>query len=187
MARWTSDGTHDPGPPPVLADPLSGLVTGGRYEQEALRVRVVEPSMPDIAAVREAMHAMLDDESELLTAVEPEPETAAEPEPAPEAVSGPPTSEIPVQAPPPAEEPKAQTPPQIPPARREQAQPGMLSARIPTQRGGNDSAVSGEKPQGRSSRFSPGMAAIALLLLVIAVIAIVVVANLIGMIASLFS
>jgi hypothetical protein len=61
----TNDGTEDPVPPPVLADPLSGLVTGGRYEPEPLKVRVVEPPVPDIAAVREAMEGMLDDDSEL--------------------------------------------------------------------------------------------------------------------------
>ncbi|MPZ82066.1 MAG: hypothetical protein GEV28_17395 [Actinophytocola sp.] len=61
----TNDGTQDPGPPPVLADPLAGLVTGGRYEPEPLRVRVVEPSMPDISAVRAAMANVLDEDSEL--------------------------------------------------------------------------------------------------------------------------
>lgn len=61
----TNDGTQDPVPPPVLADPLSGLVTGGRYEPEPVTVRVVEPPMPDITAVREAMVGMLDDDSEL--------------------------------------------------------------------------------------------------------------------------
>lgn len=61
----TKDGTQDPGPPPVLTDPVSGLVTGSRYEPEPLKVRVVEPPMPDISAVREAMVGMLDDDSEL--------------------------------------------------------------------------------------------------------------------------
>jgi hypothetical protein len=61
----TNDGTQEPGPPPVLSDPLSGLVTGSRYEQEPVKVRVVEPPMPDISAVREAMEGMLDEDSEL--------------------------------------------------------------------------------------------------------------------------
>ncbi|HEY7595652.1 MAG TPA: hypothetical protein VH969_21040 [Actinophytocola sp.] len=61
----TNDGTHDPVPPPVLADPLAGLVTGARYEPEPLRVRVTEPPMPDISAVREAMASVLDENSEL--------------------------------------------------------------------------------------------------------------------------
>jgi|1186.fasta_scaffold115513_2 hypothetical protein len=61
----TNDGTHDPVPPPVLADPLSGLVTGARYDPEPLRVRVTTPPPPDIAAVREAMANVLDENSEL--------------------------------------------------------------------------------------------------------------------------
>src|SRR5262245_42314652 len=61
----TFDGTQDPVPPPVLADPLAGLVTGSRYEPETLRVRVSEPPLPDISAVREAMASVLDEDSEL--------------------------------------------------------------------------------------------------------------------------
>lgn len=68
----TNDGTQDPVPPPVLADPVSGLVTGSRYEPEPLRVRVTEPPMPDISAVREAMASVLDENSELsLSAIGP--------------------------------------------------------------------------------------------------------------------
>ncbi len=62
----TNDGTQDPVPPPVLADPLAGLVTGVRYEPAPLRVRVTEPPMPDISAVREAMASVLDADSELV-------------------------------------------------------------------------------------------------------------------------
>lgn len=61
----TNDGTQDPSPPPVLSDPLAGLVTGTRYEPDTLRVRVTGAPMPDISAVREAMAAVLDDDSEL--------------------------------------------------------------------------------------------------------------------------
>ncbi|MGH3761311.1 MAG: hypothetical protein ACRDTB_26550, partial [Actinophytocola sp.] len=61
----TNDGTQDPVPPPVLADPLAGLVTGNRYEPEPLRVRVTEPPLPDISAVRAAMASVLDEDSEL--------------------------------------------------------------------------------------------------------------------------
>lgn len=61
----TNDGTQDPVPPPVLADPLAGLVTGAGYQPEPLRVRVTEPPMPDISAVREAMASVLDENSEL--------------------------------------------------------------------------------------------------------------------------
>lgn len=52
------DGTQDPGPPPLMPDAL----TGGAYDTEAVRVRVVEPVMPDMTAVREAMKAVLDDD-----------------------------------------------------------------------------------------------------------------------------
>lgn len=66
MAKGTDpDGTQDPGPPPVHSDPLAGLVTGTGYQPEPLRVRVTEPPMPDIAAVREAMKSVLDADSEL--------------------------------------------------------------------------------------------------------------------------
>jgi hypothetical protein len=65
MASWTHDGTQEPVPPPMLPDPLSGLVTGRKFDAEAVRVRVVEPSMPDIEAVREAMASVLDEDSEL--------------------------------------------------------------------------------------------------------------------------
>ena len=43
------DGTQDPGPPPLMPDAL----TGSTYDTEPLRVRVVEPVMPDMSAVRE--------------------------------------------------------------------------------------------------------------------------------------
>jgi hypothetical protein len=59
------DGTEDPGPPPVLADPVSGLVTGTRYDSEQVTVRVAEPPQPDIAQVRKVMAEMLDEDSEL--------------------------------------------------------------------------------------------------------------------------
>jgi biotin carboxyl carrier protein len=48
-----------------MGDPLSGLVTGRHYDAESVRVRVVEPSMPDIVAVREAMASVLDEDSEI--------------------------------------------------------------------------------------------------------------------------
>jgi hypothetical protein len=64
MASWNHDGTQDPGPPPLMNDPLSGLVTGGRYDGDAVRIRVVEPAKPDIEAVRTAVESMLDESSE---------------------------------------------------------------------------------------------------------------------------
>ncbi|HEY0448211.1 hypothetical protein [Actinophytocola sp.] len=120
----TNDGTQDPGPPPVLADPLAGLVTGDRYEAEPLRVRVVEPPKPDISAVREAMAGMLDDDSELnLDAMVPWPDSSADRE---TERPGPPAGEIPAQAPPPAAEPAPTPPVGIPVAK-------VPVTRVPTQ------------------------------------------------------
>lgn len=65
MASWNHDGTQDPGPPPLMSDPLSGLVTGGKYDGDSVRIRVVEPAAPDIEAVRTAMESVLDENSEL--------------------------------------------------------------------------------------------------------------------------
>jgi len=106
----TNDGTQDPVPPPVLADPLAGLVTGAGYQPEPLRVRVTEPPMPDISAVREAMASVLDEDSELdLGAIGPaadfftdsagttrseQAEPPAAPEPAPDAAA--PVAQVPV-------------------------------------------------------------------------------------------
>jgi hypothetical protein len=53
-----------------MADPLSGPVIGGK-DAEAVRVRVVEPSKPDIEAVREAMTSVLDEDSELMLVLPP--------------------------------------------------------------------------------------------------------------------
>jgi len=110
----TNDGTQDPVPPPVLADPLAGLVTGSRYEPEPLRVRVTKPPLPDISAVREAMANVLDEDSVLdLGPITPAADyftdstgttTAAEPapaQPAPAAtkpVAKVPVSQVPTQA-----------------------------------------------------------------------------------------
>src|SRR5213593_3919895 len=78
MANWNHDGTQDPGPPPLMADPLSGLVTGGKYDTESVRVRVVEPAAPDIEAVRTAMESVLDENSELRVELFPEGARAGE-------------------------------------------------------------------------------------------------------------
>ena len=105
----TNDGTQDPVPPPVLSDPVAGLVTGSRYEPVPLRVRVTEPPLPDISAVREAMAAVLDEDSELdLNAMTPmvdyfgqsageTPAQAAPPAP-PAPVAQVPVSQVPTQA-----------------------------------------------------------------------------------------
>ncbi|MFI7675139.1 hypothetical protein [Actinophytocola sp. NPDC049390] len=177
MASWNHDGTQDPGPPPLMSDPLSGLVTGGKYEAEAVRVRVVEPAAPDIDKVREAMASVLDEDSELMIGLPPMPENAQAPVTQNTGANDPdagdggggvgPTAEA---APTPAPPPPA---PPTPPA-------GIPAARIPLQRG------TPPRPQ-RKGTFSPGIAAVGLLLLVIGVLVIVMLASLIDTISSLFS
>ncbi|HEX6353395.1 hypothetical protein [Actinophytocola sp.] len=158
MASWNHDGTQDPGPPPLMADPLSGLVTGGKYDGEAVRVRVVEPAAPDIEKVRTAMESVLDENSELRVDLLPgAPRKAPAPKPAPA-----PTEKL---LTPPAGVP-------MPPPRQ-----GLVPAEIPPQR-----AV--RPPR---TRWSPGLTAVGLLLLVMAVLAIVMLASLIDTIASLFN
>ncbi|MGB3443054.1 MAG: hypothetical protein WBA97_30300 [Actinophytocola sp.] len=182
MASWNHDGTQDPGPPPLMADPLSGLVTGGKYDAEAVRVRVVEPSMPDIDAVREAMASVLDEDSELRMTL---PDALAEPMPEPNLGAndpdagdggtdvGPAASAAPVL--PPALPP---TPPVgIPVQRRGPMVPALIPAR---------KRVRPPRPIRRGT-FSPGLAAVGLLLLVIGVLVIVMLASLINTISSLFS
>ncbi len=120
----TNDGTQDPTPQPVLSDPLAGLVTGSRYEPEPLRVRVVEPPMPDISAVREAMASVLDENSELdLTPIGPAADyftdsSAEVPAQAPPSAAGPATTETappaPAAGPAVAKVPVAQLPTQVP-------------------------------------------------------------------------
>jgi len=168
MASWNHDGTQDPGPPPLMSDPLSGLVTGGKYEAEAVRVRVVEPSMPDIVAVREAMASVLDEDSELMIA---RPVRAPEPA-APDAGANDPDAGDGGEGTGPAA-PTPAPPPPTPPA-------GIPAARIPVQRGAPPRPV-------RKGTLSPGLAAVGLLLLVIGVLVIVMLASLIDTISSLFS
>lgn len=158
MASWNHDGTQDPGPPPLMPDPLSG----GRYDAEAVRVRVVEPAMPDIEAVRTAMESVLDENSELRMVL--------------------PRAELPAQAPP-AEEATVKTPAPTPPAGIPVAAPAArmsaTPAEIPAQR------TLPQRPERR--RWSPGLAAVGLLLLVMAVLLIVMLASLIDTISSIFS
>lgn len=179
MASWNHDGTQDPGPPPLLSDPLSGLVTGGKYDAEAVRIRVVEPSAPDIDAVREAMASVLDENSELRMAmpgdsaavVMVEPDLGAnDPDAGDGGTDVGPAASAPVTVvlPP--------TPPVgIPMPRQVPAMPA-----IPMQRG------RALRP-GRRGTWSPGLAAVGLLLLVIGVLVIVMLASLIDTISSLFS
>jgi hypothetical protein len=163
MASWNHDGTQDPGPPPLMSDPLSGLVTGGKYDAEAVRIRVVEPAKPDIEAVRTAMESVLDENSELrIDLIRPvKPAQGGAPPPA-----GP---LAPVD--------KAPTPPAGIPAPA--ARMGAAPLEIPAQR-------ERRTPPPRR-RWSPGLAAVGLLLLVMAVLAIVMLASLIDTISSIFS
>jgi hypothetical protein len=161
MASWSHDGTQDPSPPPLMSDPLSGLVTGGKFDGESVRIRVVEPAAPDIEKVRSAMESVLDENSELRVDLLPSAKTPA-PRQAPAAETGP--AEKPPPTPPagiPAPATRLGAPPaEIPPARR-------------------------LRPPRR--RWSPGLAAVGLLLLVMAILAIVMLASLIDAISSLFS
>lgn len=185
MPTWNHDGTQDPGPPPMMPDPLSGLVTGGKYDSEAVRVRVVEPSIPDIEAVREAMASVLDEDSELMIRrpTPAAPPVAPAPTPAPAAgANDPDAGDGGEGVGPAAESASPPTPPvgiPIPPRR---VPPGQIE--IPVQRGWNRQRVS---RAGKRSSWSPGLAAVGLLLLVIGVLAIVMLASLIDTIASIFS
>lgn len=165
MASWSHDGTQDPGPPPLMSDPLSGLVTGGKFDGESVRIRVVEPAAPDIEKVRTAMESVLDENSELRVDLLPSAKTPA-PRQAPAAETGP------------AEKPPAPKPPPTPPAGipAPPARLGAPPAEIPPARR--------LRPPRR--RWSPGVAAVGLLLLVMAILAIVMLASLIDAISSLF-
>lgn len=162
MPSWNHDGTQDPGPPPLMADPLSGLVTGGKYDAEAVRIRVVEPAAPDIEAVRTAMESVLDENSELRVDLLPRAKPAAA-EPAKPA------------------QPAEKTPPPTPPVGipAPAARLGSPPVEIPAQRS--------VRPQRPRRRWSPGVAAVGLLLLVMAVLVIVMLASLIDTISSIFS
>jgi hypothetical protein len=157
MPSWNHDGTQDPGPPPLMADPLSGLVTGGKYDAEAVRIRVVEPPATDIEAVRTAMESVLDENSELRVDLPTQKTSSAQEAPAEK--TPPPTPPVGIPAPP--------------------ARMGTTPAEIPDQR-----AV---RPQPPRRRWSPGIAAVGLLLLVMAVLVIVMLASLIDTISSIFS
>jgi hypothetical protein len=166
MPRWNHDGTQDPGPPPLMTDPLSGLVTGGKFDGEAVRIRVVEPAAPDIEAVRKSMQSVLDENSELRIDL---PGLAAGPKPMPQPAP-PPGAD---QAPPPAG--PAPTPPAGIPAARVGSAPPEFPVELD------------RRPRPPRRRYSPGLAAVGLLLLVMAVLAIVMLASLIDAISSIFS
>ena len=166
MASWNHDGTQDPGPAPLMTDPLSGLVTGGKYDAEAVRIRVVEPAAPDIEAVRTAMESVLDENSELRAHLLPRRDTRTSAPPAA-------ASEASAAAGP------APTPPVGIPVAVPTARFGAEPLEIPVQR-----SRPGPPPR---RRWSPGLAAVGLLLLVMAVLVIVMFASLIDTISSIFS
>lgn len=168
MASWNHDGTQDPGPPPLMTDPLSGLVTGGKYDAEAVRIRVVEPAAPDIEAVRTAMESVLDENSELRAHLLPDITRKKSESPAQASAPAAPAAAVEPTPTPPVGIPVAQTPARF-----------GAPVEIPVQRGGRSA------PPRR--RWSPGLAAVGLLLLVMAVLAIVMLASLIDAISSIFS
>lgn len=189
MASWNHDGTQDPGPPPLMADALSG-----KDDAEAVRVRVVEPAMPDIEAVREAMTSVLDEDSELIVVRRP-----AGPAPKgeleipivttgtagandPDAGDGG-TGVGPEAATPPAGVPAVALPP-TPAARRISLGPlrrfASARAAIPLQRGAR------RRRPVRRSWWSPGLGAVILLLSVMVVLGIVMLASFIDTISSMF-
>jgi hypothetical protein len=199
-----NDGTQDPVPPPVLPDPLAGLVTGSRYEPEPLRVRVTEPPMPDISAVREAMASVLDEDSELdLNAIAPAENFfinsntgAAATQPAAQPVTptavqpaaGPPDSPVPVDSPPPdspAPPPVAAVPPaRIPAPRR--ALPNAITSGEKTRRVRLPSRGPKLPPTVKSQSSAGSISVIVLLLVVMFVLGIVFLASLIDSIGSTF-
>lgn len=146
------DGTQDPGPPPLMPDAL----TGSTYDTEAVRVRVVEPVMPDMAAVREAMKAVLDEED-----LEPRLLVTDDP-----AAGGIPVPRLEQNAAPEAL--VERTLPRIPAARRA----------VPVE-------VANTPPRRRRRGFSPGASAIVALLLVFAVLVVILIASLVDTISSL--
>ncbi|ALG05838.1 hypothetical protein AOZ06_01905 [Kibdelosporangium phytohabitans] len=57
------DGTYEPVPPPLLTDPLSGLVTGANLPtQRRDELPLVKPALPDPDDIRAAVEAALDAE-----------------------------------------------------------------------------------------------------------------------------
>jgi hypothetical protein len=137
---------------------MPDALTGGTYDTEAVRVRVVEPVMPDMTAVREAMKAVLDDED-----LEPRPDVTGDL----------PTGEIPAprgELAAMAESPAERTLPRIPAARMP----------VPTE-------VTNTAPPRRRRGFTPGASAIVALLLVFAVLLVILVVSLVDTISSLFS
>jgi hypothetical protein len=169
MAQWAHDGTQDPGPMPMLGDPLSGLVTGSQSQPEPVTVRVVEPPPPDISEVRRAVQSVLGDDSELIAGDAPDVvQTAEIPAPAasPEQVPEPPAQPEPPKAVAPAARPAP--PAAIPPARLETP------------------VVSNDEPKAKGSSSTTGVVIALVLVAVMVVLGIVVIGSLVETITSLF-
>jgi hypothetical protein len=202
----TNDGTQDPLPPPVLSDPLAGLVTGARYEPEALRVHVAGSAMPDISAVREAMASVLDEDSELdLGAIAPAEDFFSDTKDVPTTRAVAPVTEQPADtapaeppAEPPAEAPTAVQPaaparparPPRPPATRLPTPPtGIPAPRMPRDRKIKLPSRGPKLPptvKGREHSSAGSVTLIIALLVVMGVLAIVFLASFVDSIASLF-
>nr|WP_157529391.1 hypothetical protein [Kibdelosporangium sp. MJ126-NF4]CEL23222.1 hypothetical protein [Kibdelosporangium sp. MJ126-NF4]CTQ94385.1 hypothetical protein [Kibdelosporangium sp. MJ126-NF4] len=59
------DGTFEPAPPPLLTDPLAGLVTGLNLpRQRRDELPLAKPDLPDPDDIRAAVEAALDEEAE---------------------------------------------------------------------------------------------------------------------------
>lgn len=71
------DGTSEPAPPPLLSDPLAGLVTGSSYQPRITdEVRVARPAMPELPdpeEIRRALEAVLAEETPRRTVHRPAP------------------------------------------------------------------------------------------------------------------
>jgi hypothetical protein len=198
----TNDGTQDPVPPPVLSDPLAGLVTGTRYEPDTLRVRVTNTPLPDISAVREAMASVLDEDSELvLGSIGPaeayftdssDGDAPAAPAPDAPATPGQPAAEAPAEAPP-ADQPAAAPPvPTRGPVTRVPTPPrGIPAPRMPGEKT-RKVTLARRKPKlpprvkGKEHSSAGSVTLIMVLLVVMAVLGIVFLASFIGSVASLF-
>ncbi|MCE7009285.1 hypothetical protein LWC34_41700 [Kibdelosporangium philippinense] len=74
------DGTYEPAPPPVLSDPLSGLVTGANFptQRRDEHLPVAAPKLPSPEDVREAVDALAEEESAPPAAPAPPPPAVRE-------------------------------------------------------------------------------------------------------------
>lgn len=174
MAQWAHDGTQDPEPPPLMGDPLSGLVTGSRFEPEAVTVRVVDPPMPDISEVRKVVAQVLGDDEVVDDAVDAVLETANLPQDIPAPAPAPSVEEAPQAVAPPPAPPRQPPPPPVrqPPPPRE-LPPAVITGGKPAKDG-----------SGRGTP-APGMIVAIVLVVVMIIIGIVVIGSLVETISSI--